>query len=140
MTSVCRVLVFPHPMRRLIASLVLSVVAWGPLAPLAIASAGDPIPACCRRDGKHHCMMSMAGMGAANDGSTSVRTVPGPCPYRSQRATPASTAHPQGPLALSAQLPHIARIALPEFLNQNSRRPSSTPQRGPPQALLATNR
>ena len=48
----------PNSMQRLLASLILCIVAWGPLSPLATATAGDPIPACCRRDGKHHCTMS----------------------------------------------------------------------------------
>jgi hypothetical protein len=96
--------------------------------------------ACCRRDGKHHCMMSMAGMGTADDGSTSVRTVPEPCSYRSQWATLAGTAQPQGPLAFSDYLPRMARVALPELQRNDSRLPSSTSDRGPPRILFATNR
>ena len=79
-------------MPRLIASFVLCLFAWGPLSPLAITAAGDPVPACCRRDGKHHCMMmAMARTGADNDGSPRASRKPDPCPYRSLRAIPAAT-------------------------------------------------
>jgi hypothetical protein len=43
-------------MRRIVASLVLSVMAWTSLAPLALALTGPAASACCRRSGKHHCM------------------------------------------------------------------------------------
>jgi len=80
------------------AALVFCLIAWGPVSPLAIASAGDPVPECCRRDGKHHCMMmAMAGMGADTAGSPRASTKPDPCPYRSLRATPAATAITHNP-------------------------------------------
>jgi len=51
-------------MRRLIASFVLSLMAWSLAAPVAMAASGTAIPACCRRNGKHHCMSGMSDMGA----------------------------------------------------------------------------
>ena len=41
-------------MRRFVASLVLSLMAWSFVAPMALALTGNDAPACCRRNGKHH--------------------------------------------------------------------------------------
>lgn len=42
-------------MRRAVASCVVGVPLWGFVAPLALAVTTDTTPACCRRNGKHHC-------------------------------------------------------------------------------------
>ena len=118
-------------MRRLIASSVLFLLVWGPASPLAISAAGNPIPECCRRDGKHHCMM--AGMGAAEEGSTSLRTAPDPCPYRSQRATPAETPQINVPQVLVERMLMAGRLAMPAFVVRGSRRLALIPERGPPE-------
>jgi hypothetical protein len=47
-------------MRRMVATLVLSVTVWSFLAPLAVALTGTAASACCRRSGKHHCMETAA--------------------------------------------------------------------------------
>lgn len=66
-------------MRRGVSSALLLVVLAVVLAPLALAGPAS-VPACCRADGKHHCM----GMKEL-DG---FRSQPGRCPYR---VTPAVT-------------------------------------------------
>src|ERR1700736_2849757 len=43
-------------MRRMVASLVISVMAGSFLAPIAFGGTRNDSPACCRRTGKHHCM------------------------------------------------------------------------------------
>ena len=121
-------------MRRLIASLVLCLIAWGPLSPLAMATVGDSVPACCRLGGAHHCTMSKGGMAPVNDGHTSVHAVPDPCPYRSQRATPSANARLLPPLTVL----HFSQSGdLHADLYKtiwDSRRPCAIPQRGPPPA------
>jgi len=119
-------------MQRLIASLILCIVAWGPLSPLATATAGDPIPACCRRDGKHHCMM-MAAMVAAEGGSTRVGTRPDPCPYRSLKAVPAAVAHPQARLVTSRGAGSVGQISLNYHFVAEAPLPLFVSPRGPPQ-------
>lgn len=54
-------------MRRAPAALLLLVFSFPLIAPL-FASGPDEsqLPACCRRDGKHHCAMAMGGMELAN--------------------------------------------------------------------------
>jgi len=126
-------------MRRLIASLVLCFIAWGPLSSLAVATVGDPVPACCRRDGVHHCMMSMAGVTPARDASTAVQTVPDPCPYRSQRATSSANARPQPPLTFLHFAQSAALRADSYETVQDSRRPDAIPQRGPPPSSTKSN-
>ncbi len=69
----------PRTMRRNPANALLVVLLAGFLLPL-FASPGEALPACCRRDGKHHCHMDMG----PNSGSTEreFRASATPCPYR----------------------------------------------------------
>lgn len=66
-------------MRRLLAS-ALMLAFFSPLiAPAFTASVNEAdLPACCRRDGKHHCMMYRMAMGLA---PWPYRTVQDKCPY-----------------------------------------------------------
>lgn len=45
-------------MRRAPASLLLAVIGLPLITPLLLADARSQLPACCRRDGKHHCAMA----------------------------------------------------------------------------------
>ena|SRR5664279_470021 len=83
-------------MRRLAASLLLALLCAGLALPMLLAR-GDGVPACCRRNGKHHCVMLPQGDG--------FRTSAANCPYRrftalTSHSTPCSTAA----TALSANL------------------------------------
>jgi len=49
-------------MRRLSSSLLL-VVLWSGFALPFLQAQPETIPACCRRDGRHHCTMSLKGDG-----------------------------------------------------------------------------
>ena len=42
-------------MRRALASLLLAVIGLPLITPLLLADLRPELPACCRRDGKHHC-------------------------------------------------------------------------------------
>jgi hypothetical protein len=72
-------------MRRILTSFLLGVLAWSIVASLALAFATDTTPACCRRNGKHHCMSGLSGVAASDQPSFS--TTPSRCTYRSQAAT-----------------------------------------------------
>jgi hypothetical protein len=66
-------------MRRIVAVLMLVVFGSFLSAPL-LAASSDPqssLPACCRRDGQHHCMM---GMMQSQTGST-LASVGSHCPF-----------------------------------------------------------
>ena len=88
MTSRCVVVESLLLMRRFAASLLLSLLCAGMTLPLLQAQ-GASVPACCRRNGKHHCAMLPQGDG--------VRTVTVTCPYNrfialTSHSTPLSTA------------------------------------------------
>jgi len=52
-------------MRRALAALLVSVFSFSLIGPALFASADSSVPACCRRDGKHHCSMSGMDQDAA---------------------------------------------------------------------------
>jgi hypothetical protein len=74
-------------LRRLLSILLFWATLFPTIAPaLSTGAMGQStLPACCRRGGKHHCMMSpemRALMLREQDGSTRVGTPPEQCPYR----------------------------------------------------------
>ncbi len=131
-------------MRRLFAILIAVLVGLPTVTPLfALATGDDPgLPACCRRDGKHHCMM--AGMETGRPASSSRTGLTSPsvserCPYGA-RSVP-STAHPDWSLD-TAQGIFAGVVAHPAVAPQteSKRRISadrSRQKRGPPAFLLA---
>ncbi|MDR3701248.1 MAG: hypothetical protein P4L56_16495 [Candidatus Sulfopaludibacter sp.] len=52
-------------MRRALASLLLVLFSFSLIAPALRADAGPDLPACCRRDGKHHCAMGSGNAAGA---------------------------------------------------------------------------
>jgi hypothetical protein len=51
------------------------------ISPMLSADPESKLPACCRRDGKHHCaMMDMLDAQESSGGPTA-KSVPGKCPY-----------------------------------------------------------
>jgi hypothetical protein len=71
--------------RRLLSISLLLLLTLPLVSPLFASSAADAnVPACCRRDGKHHClmMMDMMARGSASDATqTKSATVQESCPY-----------------------------------------------------------
>jgi len=64
---------------RIIAAALLLVFAGNTALPALFADPESNLPACCRRDGKHHCaMMDMAGM-AQDDGEAYWKSAPQKC-------------------------------------------------------------
>jgi hypothetical protein len=70
-------------MRRGIALALTMIFSWLLMAPLYSPDADASLPACCRRHGKHHCMMRMSEPPTGGPGLASVSEK---CPYM-----PAST-------------------------------------------------
>jgi hypothetical protein len=67
-------------MRRALALLLLAVVGSPLITPLLLAGSRAELPACCRRDGKHHCGMG----GVAGDASLetpSLKSFQPKCPF-----------------------------------------------------------
>jgi hypothetical protein len=70
-------------LRKLLAIALLAVLSL-PFASTLLALApgsGPQLPACCRRDGKHHCMETMAASGAALREGKGVSAPLEKCPY-----------------------------------------------------------
>jgi hypothetical protein len=126
---------YASAMRRWFASILLLLTALLPLQPLiASAQADASLPACCRRDGAHHCV-TMATMILADPGTqASVR--PSPCPLWKITASPALVAVVAVPLFPSA--PAIAQdlvVLVPSFNLVRIARSRSA--RAPPAAILS---
>ncbi len=92
------------------------------------------LPACCRRDGKHHCAM-MAGMEESQ--GTAFRATPEPCPFRSlASSTPLTVGYlPQASSRLFVQA--VTELAFspqprPEFHSEVA---ANHHKRGPPTTL-----
>ncbi len=132
-------------MRKLLAILIALLIGLPAISPLfALASPGDlSRPACCRRDGKHHCMlvdMETSSSSSAQSGTrVTAVTVSERCPYGS-KSLPGTT-HPDCSLH-TAQAVYAGIVAHPSIAPQteSKRRVSadrSRQKRGPPAAALA---
>jgi hypothetical protein len=130
-------------MRRLLSIWLFAVIVLPLIAPLLSngAAAESNLPACCRRNGKHHCMMSMAEAAvalSAQDGEHRFQAPPETCPYQ-QRAMTSSAHHEISAIRIA---PSTATLGLqdPTALAQVEclRRISfdrSRQKRGPPSLL-----
>ncbi len=110
-------------MRRIHASVMLVLLCLGLALPFLQAKP-DSVPACCRRDGKHHCAMSPNGDGFRNLAPT--------CPYRHLGVLTS----PRAALKVTSSLPSIhadeqlrVRDSLPLVALRST---DTTQQRGPP--------
>jgi hypothetical protein len=65
-------------MRRIAAHLALATIWLGSLAPLVDAAQISKLPACCRRDGMHHCEGAAS---ASSSNNTEFRATRAVCPY-----------------------------------------------------------
>jgi hypothetical protein len=69
-------------MRRVLSILLMACFALGPLTAALQADDDSRLPACCRRHGAHHCVMSAADTGAAMGAKADpALSAPLQCPY-----------------------------------------------------------
>jgi len=134
--------------RRLLAILIATLVALPAFSPL-FALGGDSDagrPACCRRDGKHHCMLAdmsmdreMSGSSSSDQRGITASKVSEHCPYGAQVMPGA--AHPDR-TPQTSQAVFAGIVAHPAVAPQteSKRRVSadrSRQKRGPPASFLA---
>jgi hypothetical protein len=130
--------------RRLLAILIAILVGLPAVTPLfALATGDDPgRPACCRRDGKHHCMlvdMQTSGSAASSRSGFGAPAVSERCPYGAKSAP----AKPHSDWSLDiAQAIFAGVVTHPSVAPQteSKRRISadrSRHKRGPPASLFA---
>jgi len=118
----------PIRMRRSTATTLLLLMLAAFLAPAAAATITNPLPACCRAAGPHHCSAMAASMIPIG-----IRVQGQSCPYRKPLAFSGSAATPRATQT-------VARAGAPSFLNQFysevfvSHREPPHSQRGPPPA------
>ena len=125
-------------MRKLVSILLLAVFGLPFALPmLAMGQNGEAgLPACCRRNGKHHCMMSMNGSGELVVIHDSQFKAPAEkCPYCPSSVAPAQPnplAAPQAAAAIYGSLvSHPTGFAQIEAKRRISR-DRSNGKRGPP--------
>lgn len=122
-------------MRRAFAWTLLFLFSCALAAPLFASDADAHLPACCRRDGKHHCAMNMV---AAASNGFAIKQVSERCPYfpRSTAALQNQTFSPGFRQVFASSL-----IAVPNCIAQTEARyrlawSRSRQKRGPPTILL----
>lgn len=131
-------------MRRLLAILIAVLIGLPTVSPLFALSTGDDLsrPACCRRDGKHHCMlvdMDMSGAASTNRSGFNAPIVSERCPYDAPSAT--TTLHPDWTLDM-AQAIFAGVISHPAVAPQTESKrlisaDRSRQKRGPPATSLS---
>ena len=101
------------PMRRTIALSLLMIFGWSLMAPLFAPDAEANLPSCCRRNGKHHCMMHL--MERLSGKQSGIASVSEKCP-----CMPAST----GAIHSASYKPEPGA----RFYGEVARHPSRAPQ------------
>ena len=122
-------------MRRSLAIFVLLVTACSAVAP-AFAAVIVGTPACCRRDGKHHCQGAMSGMGdMASDRAPQLRALAPACPRCAPIATSVSSGQPEAPGFSVPALPTATLVTVANHLGFASLPVLRNSERGPPSSL-----
>jgi hypothetical protein len=128
-------------MRRGFSIMLVLLFALAPLAPALHASAEDSsLPACCRRNGVHHCALAARAAQTRDEaqrGSSPTVSAPSTCPYYPGPAT--LSTGPAPALAGSATVPRAplkaAITPAPRSFAVGSRPARSHAGRGPPAAI-----
>jgi hypothetical protein len=121
-------------MRRTIALTVLTIISWMLIAPLFAPGAEASLPPCCRRHGKHHCMMRRMERPGSKQNGLATASEKCPCAPAATGAVYSRCYKPEagkqiqaaavGPAARAPETDALHRIS---FLH-------SHPKRGPPAA------
>jgi hypothetical protein len=79
-------------MRNAVAAAILIALVVPVGLPLAIPAPESTLPACCRRDGRHHCAMLLQyeASRSKQQGGTRAESTPEPCPFRSALFAPSA--------------------------------------------------
>ena len=123
-------------MRRGVAILLALLFNWMLILPAFAGSAESTLPACCRKDGKHHCMMRTE---SAEASGSSFAAVGKKCPYfpRSTAATHVETFAPALKQAIFAGIVQHPSISPKTEAGYRASCLRSRQKRGPPSSLLS---
>ena len=128
-------------MQKLLAILLLALFGLPVVSPLfALGTGVDAgLPACCRKSGKHHCMMSMGERSQLGQDDPALSSLPEKCPY-----CPGTTAatRPDVLTGASAEAILASLVSDPAGVAQTESkrriaRDRSRQKRGPPANLLS---
>ena len=127
-----------HLLRRLLSILLLAVFGLPLVSPLFALSTSDVtrLPACCRRDGKHHCM-GMADRSNLTQQGTQFNAPAEKCPYCPSALVATHSellALPIADAVFASLVSHPAGVAQTEWMRRISR-DRSRQKRGPPSLL-----
>lgn len=75
---------FSSAMHRLLASLLAVLFGFPLITPFLAVSTRADLPACCRREGKHHCALAEMAAGPESHGGVSLTAVRPKCPLYPQ--------------------------------------------------------
>jgi hypothetical protein len=124
-------------MRRSIAILLALVFSWMLILPAFARSAQANLLACCRKDGKHHCMLQMGGGSSASGASLTV--IGEKCPYfpHSTAAGHVETFTPAITEAIFARIVRHPTVSPQTEAGYRASHLRSKQKRGPPSFLLS---
>ena len=123
-------------MRCAMAAVLALVLGWHLCQPALAASTRTMVPQCCRKDGKHKCMLHAAG---SDTSGSAMSTIAEKCTSYPQSTIPAQFGHFMPPTrqAVFADLlrhPSVVSQTEARFRISHDR---SRQRRGPPSSLLA---
>lgn len=121
-------------MRRLLSTLVLFVIGFGVFAPTALNVAGVSTQACCRRNGKHHCISSAAEV--SGDTSASFGATSADCPHHAHSSLLTGAARLESNPSFVLHLPTANLLSIRNVLYPGSPDEARHSERGPPAFAL----
>jgi hypothetical protein len=121
-------------MRRLLSTLVLFVIGFGVFAPTALNAAGVSTQACCRRNGKHHCISSAAEV--SGDTSASFGATSADCPHHAHSSLVTGAARLESNPSFVLHLPTANLLSIRNVLYPGSPDEARHSERGPPAFAL----
>lgn len=130
-------------MRRILSISLLLLLTLPLVSPLFASSAADAsVPACCRRDGKHHCLMMMDAMARSSSSDaaqTKSATVQESCPYTLVASVAINLPFVPDEVrtAISASTLSSAADPIPTEVARQISLDRSHPKRGPPSLNLS---
>lgn len=127
-------------MRRFLSILLLALIGLPLVAPLLGlgATQGFRLPACCRKNGEHHCMLSLAERSQSDQEAFAFKAPPVRCPYSLGTVVAAHGASWMVPAAeaiFASLVSHSGIIAQTESTWRSAQYRSRN-KRGPPTHLL----
>jgi len=121
-------------MRRPVSISLLAVLSWMLIVPFFGSDPETSLPPCCRRHGKHHCMMTQWMSGAPGGPAR----VSGTCPYRQKSggAVASRSSKPEAEKRPLTEAVWPATLPMPGLAPSHPELFDTHPKRGPP-AILA---